>query len=64
MIDAEKKSAKANLYITEHYDRLSLAIPKGKKQQALELAKKRGVSMTKLIVSLLDAEIEKESTGE
>ena len=64
MIDTEKKSAKANLYITEHYDRMSLAVPKGKKQQALELAKKRDMSLTKLIVSLIDAEIEKESTGE
>lgn len=61
MLDMTKKQAKANAYIAEKYDRLSLAIPKGKKEGYVKLAEKRGMSLAKLIVTTLDAELEKES---
>lgn len=64
MIDMTKKKAKANAYIAEKYDRLSLAIPKGKREQYIQIAQKRGMSLTKLIVTTLDAEVEKENNNE
>lgn len=64
MLDMTKKQAKANAYIAENYDRLSLAIPKGKKEQYSSLASKRGMSLAKLIVTTLDAELEKEESAD
>lgn len=44
-----------NQYKREHYDRLSLLIPKGGKQQLQELAKnKDGISVNKLIIEAIE----------
>ena len=63
-IDPTKKKAKANQYIAERYDRLSIALPKGKREQYGSMAKRRGQSLTGLIVSLLEAELEKEESAD
>ncbi len=56
---SEKKREKENAYIAEHFDRLSIALPKGKKDQLRKLATDRHMSVTKLIVKMLDDELEK-----
>lgn len=44
-----------NQYKREHYDHLSLLIPKGSKQQLQELAKsKNGISVNKLIIEAIE----------
>lgn len=53
----EPKQAKANAYIAEHYDRLCIALPKGRRKEYGELAAARGISLTELIVRVMDREL-------
>ena len=66
MIDPNKKQSRANLYIAAHYDRLSLVVAKGKKQEWSKIAKEQGMSLTALIIKATEekiAEIESKKKG-
>lgn len=46
-----------NKYITKHYDRINLTLPKGDKAVIKQLAAARGMSVNACIKSILEAEI-------
>ncbi len=57
-----KASTKAkNKYRDNNYDRLELAIPKGKKGAIKEHADKRSESVTSFVVRAIDETIERDS---
>lgn len=45
-------------YIKNNLDEIKFRVPKGKKEEYKKLAEKRGVSLTKLIVDLLEKELQ------
>lgn len=56
-----KPSTKAqNKYIAKKYDRLSIAIPKGKKEEFSAYAKSHQISITKLILDAVAEKIERD----
>lgn len=66
-MDTKKRSAEeilkrrnqyAHQYKTQHYDRLSVLAPKGKREQLDKVAKKHGLSMSKLLLTAVDEWIE------
>lgn len=56
---SEKQNKWTQDYIKKAYDSFYVRVPKGEKEKYQELAKSRGKSLNKLIVELLDAEMEK-----
>ena len=57
----EKAKARTMRYMQESRDKLTLNLPKGDKERYMEYAKARETSLTKLIVTLLEADMEKNS---
>lgn len=52
-----KSSTKAkNKYNEANYDRIHISVPKGDKEKYKALASSRGLSLTQLIVNLLEKE--------
>jgi hypothetical protein len=45
----------------ENRDKLTLNLPKGKKDEYKEYAQSKGMSLTELIMSLIDADMQKSS---
>ena len=48
-------------YMKENRDKLTLNLPKGKKDEYKEYAQSKGMSLTELIMSLIDADMKKSS---
>ena len=46
-------------YMKESRDKLTLNLPKGKKEEYKEYAQSKGMSLTELIMSLIDADMQK-----
>ena len=46
-------------YMKESRDKLTLNLPKGKKDEYKEYAQSKGMSLTELIMSLIDADMQK-----
>lgn len=53
-----KRIAYSDAWQKEHYDRIVLQVPKGKKDNYKHLAEQRGQSLTGLVQELLDRELE------
>lgn len=47
-------SAYINTYKKQHYDRITVLLPKGKKKDLQEYARANGTTVSKLIVQLLE----------
>lgn len=52
-----KRIAYSDAWQREHYDRIVLQVPKGKKESYKKLAEQRGQSLTGLVQGLLDREL-------
>lgn len=52
-----KRIAYSDAWQREHYDRIVLQVPKGRKDVYKQLAARRATSMSGLIVGLLDREL-------
>ncbi len=50
-----------NKFNTEKYDRVGLMLPKGKKQDVKEHAKKKGESMNGFIIRAIDETMQKDT---
>ena len=48
-------------YMKESRDKLTLNLPKGKKEEYKEYAQSKGMSLTELIMSLIDADMQKKT---
>lgn len=59
---AEKERQAKKAWYAENYDRLTVDIPKGMMQQLTELAEAQGISRRKLILDLLEKELEKKNS--
>ena len=60
-IDMYNENAKNRTmkYMKESRDKLTLNLPKGKKEEYKEYAQSKGLSLTELIMSLIDADMQK-----
>lgn len=56
----EKSKARTIKYMNEKRDKLTLNLPKGDKDRYKKHAESRGVSLTNLIVNLIEEDIKKE----
>ena len=66
--NSEARIAANNRYNAKTYDRINIAIPKGKKDEIKAIAEKNGESVNGFIVRLIEAELERlsgerDSTG-
>ena len=52
----QKNTAYRNEYTKQHYDRMTLLLPKGKKKDLQEYAKANGKTASQVIVKLLEDE--------
>lgn len=55
----EKSKARTMRYMKENRDKLTLNLPKGAKEKYKEYAQSKGMSLTELIVLLLEEDIKK-----
>lgn len=58
--DKKEKYRATNKWVSEHYDRINLTIPKGQKTAMKELAHNKGMSVNGLINHLIKAELARE----
>lgn len=58
---AQREDEAKRRWHRENYERLTVDVPKGMIEDLTQLAQRRGLSRRKLLVELLQAEIEKES---
>lgn len=58
---AQREEEAKRRWHRENYERLTVDVPKGMIEALTQLAQRRGLSRRKLIVELLQAEIEKKS---
>lgn len=58
----EKQNKWTQDYIKKAYDTIVIRVPKGKRLEYNELAGKQGKSLTKLIIELLEEQLEKQDT--
>lgn len=58
----EKQNKWTQDYIKKAYDTIVIRVPKGKRLEYNELAGKQGKSLTKLIMELLEEQLEKRDT--
>lgn len=54
---SKKQQACVNRYVKNHYDRITLNVPKGYKERISDYAKSHGESVNGLVKRLVDAEI-------
>ena len=59
---AQREDEAKRRWAKENYDRLTVDVPKGMLEALTQIAQRRGISRRKLIVELLQTEIETEST--
>lgn len=55
----EKSKARTMRYMKENRDKLTLNLPKGAKEKYREYAQSKGMSLTELIVQLLEEDMKK-----
>lgn len=60
----EKSKNRTMKYIKENRDKLTLNLPLGYKEKYKEHASRKNISLTKLIMDLLEQDIEKENNQE
>ena len=60
MAVSKKQQACVNRYMSAHYDRINLTVPKGYKEQLAEVAKANGESVNGYIKRLIDADLGKQ----
>lgn len=58
----EKSKARTMRYMKENRDKLTLNLPKGAKDKYREYAQSKGMSLTELIVQLLEEDMKKSPT--
>lgn len=58
----EKSKARTMRYMKENRDKLTLNLPKGAKEKYREYAQSKGMSLTELIVQLLEEDMKKSPT--
>lgn len=56
---SEKQKEWTMDYIKNNLDEIKIRVPKGKKDEYKKLAEAHGISLTKLIVDLLEQELQK-----
>ncbi len=61
--NSEKRIATNNRWTNAHYDRINIAVPKGRKDEIKALADARGQSVNAYIVSALDEKVERDGAG-
>ena len=61
--NSEKRIATNNRWTNAHYDRINIAVPKGRKDEIKALADTRGQSVNAYIISAVDEKIERDSGG-
>lgn len=59
--NSEKRIATNNRWTNAHYDRINIAVPKGRKDEIKALADTQGLSVNAYIISALDEKIERDS---
>lgn len=58
----EKSKARTMRYMKENRDKLTLNLPKGAKGKYREYAQSKGMSLTELIIQLLEEDMQKSPT--
>ena len=61
--NSEKRIATNNRWTNAHYDRINIAVPKGRKDKIKALADTRGQSVNAYIISAIDEKMERDSVG-
>lgn len=61
--NSEKRIATNNRWTNAHYDRINIAVPKGRKDEIKALADTRGQSVNAYIISAVDEKMERDSGG-
>ena len=61
--NSEKRIATNNRWTNAHYDRINIAVPKGRKDEIKALADTRGQSVNAYIISALDEKMERDGSG-
>ncbi len=59
--NSEKRIATNNRWTNAHYDRINIAVPKGRKDEIKALADTRGQSVNAYIISALDEKVERDN---
>ncbi len=57
---SKKQQASVHKYVRDHYDRISITVPKGKKEEIRDHAESQGVSVNKFINIAIDEKIERD----
>lgn len=55
----EKSKERTMRYMKEKRDRIAVGVPKGDKERYMKHAKSKGVSLNRLIVDLIEADMKK-----
>lgn len=61
--NSEKRIATNNRWTNAHYDRINIAVPKGRKDEIKALADTRGQSVNAYIISAVDEKMERDGAG-
>ena len=61
MAVSKKQQASVHKYVKEHYDRISVTVPKGKKEVIRDHAEAQGESINSFINRAIDETLERES---
>ncbi len=61
MAVSKKQQASVHKYVREHYDRISLVVPQGKKDIIKAHAERQGESINSFVNRAIDETIERES---
>lgn len=61
---SKKQQASVTKYVKEHYDRISVTVPQGKKKKIRDHAEQRGVSVNSFINRAIDIAMEKDKAEE
>jgi len=57
---SEKQKIATDKYVAENFDRIQIKVRKGKKEKINLLAEQNGMSMSAFIISLIEAEAERQ----
>ena len=61
--NSEKRIATNNRWTNAHYDRINIAVPKGRKDEIKALAEIRGQSVNAYIISAVDEKMDRDGGG-
>lgn len=59
MAYSEAQNRATQYYVKTHYDNINVRVPKGKRDQYKKMAEEQGKSLNRLIVELLENEMQK-----